>query len=468
MAKLAAAEIGDQATMSTRTAPPVVGFVDEGLGHSSYLVDLGDGTALIVDPPRIPEAQRAEAAARGLRIAFTADTHSHADFVSGSPELAAEGATFLAPAAAQLEVAHHGLRDRDRMVLGCFVLEAIAAPGHTPDHLAYLLREENGQPLALFSGGSLMVGTVGRTDLLGPHDTERLARQHFHSLHERILALPDDVAVYPTHGAGSFCGAPGGAERTTTIGRERVHNPLLHISDEDTFVRTLTAGLGSFPTFFGRLPELNRRGPHLYGRVPPLARLDLRTFRRHLEEGAQLVDARPVVAYAASHIREALAIPLRPVLGTWLGWLLEPERPVVFVLDGEQDRHDLVRQCLDVGVELLVGELDGGMSTWAQASLPVASTETVRADAVSGPVLDVRQRDEYRVGHLPDAYHVELGALSDTAISVDRLTVMCAHGERAVTGASLLERAGHDGIAVLVGGPDNWATATGRALAVGD
>src|SRR5205823_5800067 len=154
--------------VSTLKAPDVLAFVDEGIGHSSYLVDLGDGSALVIDPHRIPEWERAAAAARGLRIAFTADTHSHADFVSGSPELAAEGATFLAPAAAGLEIAHHGLRDRDLVPVGPFTLKAIATPGHTPDHLAYLLHTPHGTPLALFSGGLLMVGAVGRPDLLGP------------------------------------------------------------------------------------------------------------------------------------------------------------------------------------------------------------------------------------------------------------------------------------------------------------
>ena len=199
----------------------VVTFVDEGLGHSSYLVDLGDGRALIIDPPRTPDRHVAEARARGLTIAFTADTHSHADYVSGSPELAARGAVFLASSGAHLEFAHRAVSAGDEVELrGGVVLRAIATPGHTPDHLAYLVYE-NDRPTALFSGGSLMVGTVGRTDLLGPDLSEDLARRLYRALRDEILTLPDDLAVYPTHGAGSFCSAPGTAERTTTIGRER-------------------------------------------------------------------------------------------------------------------------------------------------------------------------------------------------------------------------------------------------------
>ena len=450
------------------TAPLIVGFVDEGIGHSSYLVDLGDGTALVVDPRRVPETERAEAASRGLRIAFTADTHSHADYVSGSPELAARGATFLAPEAGGLEVPHCGLRDGDQTDVGPLVLEAIATPGHTPDHLAYVLRTRDGLPVALFSGGSLMVGTVGRTDLLGAEQAEGLARQQYHSLHERILDLPDGLAVYPTHGPGSFCSAPGGAERTTTIGRERAGNPLLQFADEDAFVRALLGGFGSFPDYFRRLPEVNRRGPHVYGTVPALPRLELDRFRELLDRGAQLVDARPMGQYAAGHIPEAISIELRSVFATWLGWLVDASRPVIFVVDDDQDRHELVRQALTVGVEDLAGELEGGYATWTDASLPHVTTELAAPDTVSGTVLDVRQHDEYVAGHVPGARSVELGAL-DTIddLPPGHLTVMCGHGERAMTGASLLERAGHRDLSVLVGGPADWAAVTGRPLAVG-
>jgi hydroxyacylglutathione hydrolase len=460
---------GERAPMRAVPAPPIVGFVDEGIGHSSYLVDLGDGTALVIDPRRIPELETAEATARGLRIAYTADTHSHADFVAGSPELVAAGARFLAPASGHLVVPHHGLGDGDRAEIGPFVLEAIATPGHTPDHLAYLLETRDGTQLALFSGGSLMVGTVGRTDLLGPEHAEVLARAQFHSLRDRILALPDALAVYPTHGAGSFCSAPGGAERTTTIGHERARNPLLRITDESAFVDALMAGFGSFPPFFRRLPEVNRRGPHVYGAMPTLPRLGLEEFRVVIETGAQVVDARPIDRYAAAHIPRSLSIELRPVFATWLGWLVDASRPVVFVLDDTQDRHELVRQCLTVGVESLGGELAGGYPTWANASLPSASVELVEPAALDGAsVVDVRQRDEFLAGHVPGARNIELGALPGAGdVASGHLVVMCGHGERAMTGASVLEQTGHRDLAVLVGGPTEWAATSGRLLATG-
>jgi glyoxylase-like metal-dependent hydrolase (beta-lactamase superfamily II)/rhodanese-related sulfurtransferase len=454
--------------VSAAAAPTIVPFLDEGIGHASYLVDLGDGTALVIDPHRIPELERAEADARGLRIAYTADTHSHADFVSGSPELVAGGATFLAPASSRLLVSHHGLRDGDHVHIGDYALVAIATPGHTPDHLAYVLERDDDAQLALFSGGSLMVGTVGRTDLLGPEHAEELARAQFHSLRDRILTLPDELPVYPTHGAGSFCSAPGAAERTTTIGAERARNPLLQCCDESAFVDALLAGFGSFPSFFRRLPELNRRGAHVYGAMPRLAKLDLDEFRAAVSNDAQVVDARSIADYAAAHVSGSLSVSLRPVFATWAGWLLDPTRPVAFVLDESQDRHELVRQCLTVGIEMLAGELAGGFESWADAGLPAASIELHDARAPDdATVLDVRQHDEFLAGHVPGARNIELGALPTAEVPSDRLVVMCGHGERAMTGASILEQAGRTDVAVVVGGPQEWAAATGRDLVTG-
>ena len=444
----------------------IVAFVDEGLGHSSYLVDLGDGRALVVDPPRLPAAHLAAAHSRGLEIAFTADTHSHADYVSGSPELAARGATFLASQGAHLQDEHRDVAAGDEIQLrDGLVLQAIATPGHTPDHLAYLLCE-HGQPTALFSGGSLMVGTVGRTDLLGRAPRDGLTRQLFRALRDEILTLPDDLAVYPTHGAGSFCSAAGAAERTTTIGHERATNPFLAAPDEDTFVAQLTAGFGSFPSYFSRLPEVNRRGPRLYRSMPPLDRVNITDLDALVAEGAALVDVRPIGAFAAGHLPGALSIELRPVFSSWLGWLVEPERALVFVLEGDQDRGELVRQCLNIGYENLAGELDGGMDASRAAGIAQEQVELVDPSAIASTVIDVRQDNEYVSGHLPAAIHIELGRLLDSAAEVPTgpVTVMCGHGERAMTAASILTAHGHADVSVLRGGPENWVSATGRAL----
>jgi hydroxyacylglutathione hydrolase len=443
----------------------VVPFVDEGLGHSSYLVGLGDGTALVVDPSRIPSSQRERAEALGLRIAFTADTHTHADYISGSPDLAADGAAFLAPAAAHLEHPYVGLADGDEIVVGEYRLRALATPGHTPDHLAYLLLDDD-RPIALFSGGSLMVGAVGRTDLLGPDLSRNLARQLYHALQDEILTLPDDLAVYPTHGAGSFCSAPGASERTTTIGRERATNPMLAAPDDDTFADQLLAGFGSFPRYFSRLPEVNRLGPRLYLNPPSLERLDGSAFRNLLDSGAVLVDVRPIEEFASGHVPGALSIELRPVFASWLGWLVEPDQPLVFVVDVDQDRDELVRQCLSIGYENLTGELDGGMNSWRADELPQATIQLVEPDAIATTLIDVRQRNEYEIGHVPGALHIELGALPVTFSDLPNgpLTVMCGHGERAMTGASVIAAHGRDRVSVLLGGPAEWSEATGRTL----
>jgi hydroxyacylglutathione hydrolase len=444
----------------------IVAFVDEGLGHSSYLVDLGDGHALIVDPPRLPDRHVAEARSRGLTIAFTADTHSHADYVSGSPELAATGATFLAPKDADLEIAHRGLRGDDEVELSPgLVLRAIATPGHTPDHLAYVLCE-HGQPIGLFSGGSLMVGTVGRTDLCGPEQRDELARRLYRALRDEILTLPDDLPVYPTHGAGSFCSAPGASERTTKIGRERATNAMLAATDEDSFVEQLVAGFGSFPTYFSRLPEVNRRGPRLYGTLPTLARRNVAQVQQLVAEGAVLIDVRSIDQFARGHIPGALSIELRPVFASWLGWLVEEDRPLVFVLDDDQDRFELVRQCLSVGYEDFAGELDGGMASWRAAGLPETEIELVGPHELTSTIVDVRQNSEYVSGHLPGALHVELGDLADAAdnLSSGALTLMCGHGERAMTGASLLAARGRTNVSALAGGPADWARATRHKL----
>jgi glyoxylase-like metal-dependent hydrolase (beta-lactamase superfamily II) len=450
------------------SGPVVTALVDEGLGNSSYLVDLGDSRAFVVDPPRDPFRHIALAEQRGLAITHTAETHLHADFVTGSRELAARGVTVLAPVAAGIEWPHRGLADGEDTDLGGLRLRALATPGHTPEHLSYLLCDGD-EPVALFSGGSLLVGSVARTDLIAPDQTEPLARALWRSIVERVLTLPDDLAVYPTHGAGSFCSAPASGERTTTIGRERTSNPLLAAPDEDEFASRLLGGLGTYPPYFTQLREVNRRGPHVYGSFPALSRLDVPTTRALLADGgAVLIDVRPIADFARGHIPGSLSIALRPQFASWLGWLLRREHPLVFVVGDDQDRAELVRQCLIIGYENLAGELAGGVDAWAAAGHRVGAIPLVDPPALDRRgVLDVRQTAEYDAGHVPMAVHLELGSLTDRleAVPPGPLTVMCGHGERAMTGASLLARAGRHDVSVLVGSPDDWARTSGARLA---
>ena len=441
-------------------------FVDEGLGHSSYLVDLGDGTAATVDPPRFPGAHEALAHRVGLRVVWTLDTHSHADYVTGSPSLAARrGATFIAPEASHLATPHRPVHDLEQIRLGDGVdLMALATPGHTPDHHAYVFKHD-GEPVALFTGGSLMVGAVGRTDLCGPDLAVPLAHEMFRSL-RRFDDLPDDMAVYPTHGAGSFCSAAAASQRTSTLGRERAGNPLFSIRDEDKFVERLVEGFGSFPTYFARLPELNRLGPARYDTIPRLARLSPEDLEHHVSGGGVVIDVRPVAAFSAGHVPGSSSDTLRPVFASWLGWLVNPDRPLAFVLDADQDRVDLVRQCLDVGHEHLVGELAGGIDAWIGTGRAVTTIPLVDAAHMTARVVDVRQANEYAAGHVPGAISVELWQVPTADLPPGPLTVMCGHGERAMTGASLLTDRRAD-VVVLDGGPDTWSSATGSPLATG-
>lgn len=442
-------------------------FIDEGLGHSSYLIDNTDGSATLVDPPRFAGAQENLAARLGCRVAYTFDTHSHADYVTGSPALAARlGATFVAPAASELATPHLSMIDGDSVDIGdSLSMLALATPGHTPDHHAYLLKR-SGAPIALFSGGSLMVGAVGRTDLCGPDLAEPLARDMFRSL-RRLDDLPDDLPVYPTHGAGSFCSAPGGSQRTTTLGNERATNELFKITDENRFVTRLLGGFGSFPTYFARLPELNRLGPRRYDRVPELAPLEPDEVERHLATGGVVIDVRQPAAFAAGHVPGSISNTLRPVFATWVGWLVEPGRPLAFVIGDAQDPDEIARQCLDVGQERLVGQLAGGVEAWAASGRPLDSIDLVGTAGMVGHLVDVRQRNEYAAGHVAGATNVELGSIGAATLPAGALTIMCGHGERAMTAASLVRTKSRRALAVLDGGPDTWAAATGAPLETG-
>jgi rhodanese-related sulfurtransferase/glyoxylase-like metal-dependent hydrolase (beta-lactamase superfamily II) len=444
-------------------APVVVPIVDEGLGNSSYLVELGDHQALAVDASRDLRALRAEAERRNLHVRFAADTHLHADFLSGAVQLAAmDGSRLLASAAGGREFAHQGLHEGDEVDLGGLTLLALATPGHTGEHLSFELLDGSTE-VGVFTGGSLIVGGAARTDLAGVDRTEGLTRLQYHSL-RRLTTLPDTTKIWPTHGAGSFCSAPRGGERTSTIGQEKISNPLLTAPDEDTFVARLLSGLGSFPPYFLRLAEANRRGPAVI-HDPTVAALDAAKVSALVDSGVVLIDVRPVRDFAAGHIPDALSIPLRPQFVSWLGWLLEPGTPFVVVRDTDQDLAELTWQALKIGFNPPVGEVAGGMASWDG---PTIAVPLVRANEIGGTaVLDVRQLNEFDAGHIPGARHIELGDLPNRIADVPTgpVAVMCGHGQRAMTAASILQRTGKRAVRVLQDSAQDWAAATGRALA---
>jgi hydroxyacylglutathione hydrolase len=451
------------------TAAQIVPVVDRGLGNTAYLVDLDDGRALAVDPSRDLRAMHRELAAGGLRVAFAADTHLHADFLSGARQLAAtDGATVLASAAGRREFDHRGLDDGDEIDLGGLRLRTLRTPGHTDEHLSFLLLDGD-KPLGVFTGGSLLVGAVARTDLVDPARSEELARAQYRSI-ERLLELPEQLGVWPTHGAGSFCAAPAGAERISTIGGERAGNPLLRAPDEDTFVAELLAGLGSFPAYFRRLGEANRRGPAVLPRRLGVEPMTPAAVAAAQAAGATILDVRPVPSFAAAHPTGALSIPLRPAFASWLGWLAAHDRPIVVVREPDQDLDELLWQAAKIGYDNVIGELGGGLDAWTAVGLPTGSiplSEATANDRVR--VLDIRQAEEFRAGHVRGALHIELGSLQEV---VDRLidvptVVMCGHGERAMGAASLLTRHGFTHVSVLAGGPADWAEANDQRLETG-
>jgi glyoxylase-like metal-dependent hydrolase (beta-lactamase superfamily II)/rhodanese-related sulfurtransferase len=455
----------------------VLALVDEGLGNTTYLVDLGDGRALVVDPSRDLRGVHEAAAGQGLQVAYAADTHLHADFLSGARQLGRDaGATILASAEGDRQFHHRGLRDGEEVDLGGLTLRALSTPGHTQEHLAFVLLDGD-KPCGVFTGGSLIVGAAARTDLVSPDQTETLARAQYHSL-QRLMSLPDATPVWPTHGAGSFCAAPPGAERTSTIGRERRTNPLLAAEGEEAFVAALLGPLGSYPAYFDRLGEINRQGPPFLDGAPALRPLDVERVAALLEQGAELVDVRPVERYAERHVPGSLSVPLREQFATWLGSLVDLGVAVVIVRDPDQDPLEVAWQAAKIGYDP-AGELKGGLAAWEQSGRAVATTRLVtpgQLPQTAGAVLDIRQKVEFAAGHLPGAQHLELGALRPSREAASeppgggepRLdavqVVMCGHGERAMSAASLLERQGLTDVAVLVGGPDDWSTATGQPL----
>ena len=451
----------------------LIPVVDEGLGNSTYILDLGTGLALVVDPERDVREVRAEAHRLGLTIAFAAETHLHADFISGVRELAeTEGATVLAPEVGPRGFAHTGLNDGDKVPVGAYTLQALATPGHSPEHLSYLLYE--GEQLAgVFTGGSLMVGTAGRTDLVSPEMTVPLARAQYQSL-QLLMELPDETPVWPTHGAGSFCSAAAGGDRVTTIGRERATNPLLQVDGEDAFVDALIGSLGTFPDYFLRLGEVNLRGPAVLATTPTLSALSLDQVTDMQDQGAQIVDARHPADFAAGHIPGSLSIALRPVFATWLGWLADPQRPVIIVRNADQDPEDIIWAAANVGFDALAGELDGGFLAWsdnvrATGSSLIEAERLVTGAEASASVIDIRQAPEFGAGHIPAARNIELAGLAEHFLDlpIGPIVVMCGHGERAMTAASILERAGRTDVAVLDGGAADWAQAANHPLVKG-
>ena len=452
-------------------------FQIEGLGHLSTLIaDEDAGIAAVVDPRRDVDVYLDAARDRGLRISHVVETHLHNDYVSGARDLAAlTGATHLIGAGAELAYESRGLGDGESFAVGALRFGALNTPGHTPEHVAYAVadRSRADEPLLLFTGGSLLVGAVGRTDLLGEENAIPYARAMFHSLHDVILRHEDFVGVYPTHGAGSLCSTGIASTMSTTIGFERRFNPMVQPIEFEEFARVLLGSQPTFPRYFARMRPINQGGPRLLGGLVPGPRpMSVEEVRAALADGALVVDARSPSAHSAEHVRDSLSIPAGSSFATWLGWVVEHDRPLVLVLDDPADWDDLIRQALRIGHENVVGHLRGGVRAWSDAGGPVASggrlttaelRDRLDRGGVDAPlVLDVRQVTEYASGHVPGAVHLNAGSLPDQLESLPRdrpIATICASGYRSSVAASLLRQAGFTDVSWVADGVSAWEAA---------
>ncbi|MGI8925102.1 MAG: rhodanese-like domain-containing protein [Tepidiformaceae bacterium] len=444
----------------------VLPFVHEGLGNSSYLVALPGNAAALIDPDRTIDRYLAAAAARDWAITHVFETHLHADFLSGASEAAAAtGATLFAPAGAGARFSHRPLKPGVAIPLDGVQAEALATPGHTPEHLAYVFRPPSGPP-ALFSGGSLIVGGAARTDLISPQLTDALTRAQFHSLTEAFNALPGGTALYPTHGGGSFCASGGGGQRTSTLAAERLHNPLLAYDSEDDFARSFPATFPAVPAYFSRMRAINQRGPRPRAEIAAPPALTPHAFEQ-VRPSCVVIDVRPAAEFFEGHIPGAVCIAFRDAFATWLGWLI-PEGSSLLFVTGETPVERVVDEALLVGYERFAGVLEGGMTAWAAAGFAI-DRETVidpgaaQAALQSGALLlDVREPPEVAAGHIESASFIPLGSLPAELAALPRerpIITQCAAGERSATALSLLRRAGFRDVSSLRGGSEAWKEA---------
>ncbi|GGM16132.1 MBL fold metallo-hydrolase [Streptomyces fumigatiscleroticus] len=435
-------------------------FVDtlefEGLGNRSYLAG-GARTALVVDPPRDIDQVIAAAARRGVRIALVAETHLHNDYVTGGLELArVTGARYLVSAGASVAFARTPVADGDTFTVeGDLVLRAIATPGHTPHHTSYVLTED-GRAVAAFTGGSLLIGTVGRPDLVEPRLTEQLARAQHASAHRLADELDDEVPVLPTHGFGSFCSSTQAEGDVTTIGQERRTNDAL-TRDVDTFVAELLAGLDDVPAYYAHMAPANAAGPAPVDLTPP-APADAEEIAARLAAGEWVVDLRSRVAFAQGHVAGSFNFEGEGRLATYLAWLIPWGRPVTLLAETPEQIADAQRELARVGIGRPAAAATGDPAGWIReggtlSSFPRARFADLAAARARGErvvVLDVRRDAERTGGSVDGSVHIPVhelpGRIGEVPDGV--VWVHCAGGMRAAIAASLLDAAGRDVVAV--------------------
>ena len=433
------------------------------LSHASYLIADG-GEAAIVDPQRDVDGYIAAAERLGVRIVAVIETHLHADFVSGHRELAARtGARIYIGRRASVEFPHVAVGDGDDIRIGDTALHILETPGHTPEGICVLV-VGGGDAARLLTGDTVFIGDVGRPDLAGGLGItpEEMAGMLYDSLHQKILVLPDDVEVWPAHGAGSACGRAISDERSATLGQQRRMNWALQPMPRADFVRLMTENLAPPPAYFVHDAEENRRG------APALADLaPARPLRPDaIPERAVLLDIRDTAAFARGHVPGSVNVALAGPFAPWAGAVIALGTPIVLVADGPEAVNEAAMRLARIGVETVVGFLDGGIATWAAAGLPVATLKQIAvadlAATLPAAILDVRRPREFAAGHLPGARSLPLDRMT-TGAAVEGpptgpLYVICASGYRSSAAASVLLARGLD-VVNVVGGTNAWIAA---------
>lgn len=443
----------------------------QGVAHLSYLIgDRKTGKAAVIDPRRDVDVYIALARKHKLAITHVLETHIHADFVSGTRELcdrtASAKAILSIEGGAEYGFECEKLKDGDKIDLGRVILTAKHTPGHTPEHMSFIASEGNRpeQPFAIFSGDCLFADSVGRPDLLGEDATGGLAEQLYQSLYEIYLGLSDDVLVYPAHGSGSPCGANISDRLVSSIGYERRNNEALQFKDEAKFIEYVLLHAPPEPVYYPRMKKINAEGPEILGRLPSCQPLPPDEFAAIIKNGDnQLVDNRQMRGFGGGHIIGALNIGPRAELSIWAGWILDPQKPILLVLDDADDLAEVQRQLIRVGFSEFAGYLLGGMEQWDNKALPVSKLDQMSVHELSQAVpqgdlqiVDVRSPDEWQDGHVPNATYIFLPELEKKAKRLDKkkpVAVYCDSGYRASLAASILQR---DGFSTVHNIPGSW------------
>ncbi|MFN3846730.1 MAG: MBL fold metallo-hydrolase [Paracoccaceae bacterium] len=450
-------------------------ILTEGIAELSYL--LGDdsaGVAAVLDPTPDVEKYLELARQKGLSITHIFETHIHADLVSGARELCARVGSAKIYASGEGD-ARYGfdpekIKDGDQFTFGETILRVKHTPGHTPEHVSYLIAEtkHNDTPWGVITGDSLFVNSAGRPDLLGSDETEKLAEQQFHTLHDFYLKLPDSVIIYPNHGSGSPCGADIGDRLDSTIGYERRFNPFLQFDDVASFTDYALSTAPPVPKYYSRMKDLNAKGPDVLGGLPRAPGLPPKAFKQALSEKAGvLVDTRSMLAFGGGHIASAFNIGATPILSIWAGWLLDPEEPLLLVLESDADLEKVVTLFLRTGYSKFAGYLVGGMGAWVNAghALTAVTQRTVQEVHQAGDalqVVDVRAPSEWADGHVPGARHIFLPKLRDQLGDLDPqrpIAVYCDSGYRASIASSILKQEGFADVSSVPGSWQAWKKA---------